>query len=445
MAKSKVKSKRSNRGARSTPAGRRVAIVAGLRTPFVKSAGVFRSLSSLDLSKQVVSELIERAELDPSVIDLCVFGQVIASAQVSNLAREVVLAAGLPRNIEAFSVSRACATSIQSMTSAAEHIALGLADVAIVGGADSLSNPPVTISKPLTNALMDAQKQKTLLGKVKAFSGLSARDLLPVPPAIAEFSTGETMGASAEKMAKENGIARDAQDEIAHLSHVNASNAWKSGVFAEEVMTVRVPPGFDPVGEDNLVRHDSKLESYAKLKPAFDRKYGSVTAGNASPLTDGAAALILMSEEKARELGYQPLGYLRSYAWAAVDPTWQLLMAPSVAAPIALERAGLTLADMDLVDMHEAFAAQVLSNIQGIESDGFARERLGRDEKVGVVDRSKLNVHGGSIAIGHPFGATGARLVTQSLRELGRRGGKYSLITACAAGGLGSAVVLERE
>lgn len=442
MAKQKAKNKSKDNG--NARNGRRVAIVAGLRTPFVKSAGVFRSLSSLDLSTQVVSELIARAELDPSLIDLCVFGQVVATPQVANIAREVVLAAGLPRDIEAFSVSRACATSIQSMTSAAEHIALGLADVALVGGADSLSNPPVTISRPLTNALMDAQKQKTLLGKVKAFSGLGPRDFVPVPPAIAEFSTGETMGASAEKMAKENAIARDAQDEIAHLSHANAAKAWESGLFAEEVMTVRVPPRFDAVSEDNLVRHDSKIESYAKLKPAFDRKFGSVTAGNASPLTDGAAALILMSEEKAQQLGYKPLGYLRSYAWAAVDPTWQLLMAPSVAAPIALERAGLTLADMDLIDMHEAFAAQVLSNIQGLESDAFAKERLGREEKVGIVDRSKLNVHGGSIAIGHPFGATGARLVTQSLRELGRRGGKYSLITACAAGGLGSAVVLER-
>lgn len=424
--------------------GRRVAIVAGLRTPFVKSSSAFRSMTALDLSKQVVTELIERAELDPEEIDLCVFGQVIPTVQAANIAREVVLASGLPRDIEAFSVSRACATSIQSMTSAAEHIALGLADVAIAGGADSLSNPPVTISRKLTTALMNAQKQKTALGKLRAFTGLAPKDFVPVPPAIAEFSTGVTMGESAEQMAKDNGIPRAEQDAIAHASHVNASGAWKSGVFAEEVMAVRVPPSFDAVKEDNLVRHDSNLDSYAKLKPAFDRKYGSVTAGNASPLTDGAAALILMSEEKAAALGYEPLGFLRSYAWAGVDPNWQLLMAPAFAAPIALDRAGLTLADMDLIDMHEAFAAQVLSNIQALESDDFAREKLGREGKVGVIDRSKLNVRGGSISLGHPFGATGARLVTQSLRELARRNGRYSLITVCAAGGLGAAVVLER-
>lgn len=425
--------------------GRRVAIVDGLRTPFAKSGTSLRSMTSLDLSRAVVSELVERSELEPSEIDLLVFGQVIATAQMSNIAREVVLAAGLPRSIEAFSVARACATSIQAMTSAAEHIALGLADVAIAGGVDSLSNPPVQISRPLTQALMRAQKEKTALGKLRAFTGLAPRDLVPVPPAIAEYSTGETMGESAEQMAKDNGIARAAQDEVAHASHVNASKAWKAGLFEKEVMTVRVPPAFDAVHDDNLVRHDSDLASYAKLKPAFDRKYGSVTAGNASPLTDGAAALILMGEDKAKALGYKPLGYLRSYAWAAVDPTWQLLMAPAFAAPLALDRAKLKLEDMDLIDMHEAFASQVLSNIQALESDEFAKERLGRKSKIGEVDRSKLNVNGGSIALGHPFGATGARLVTQSLRELERRGGQYSLLTACAAGGLGAAVVLERE
>jgi acetyl-CoA acyltransferase len=437
-------SKRKTNGA-AKATGRRVAIVDGLRTPFQKGSSGFRSLSALDLGKAVVRELIERSELSPSEIDLCVFGQVVPSIPAPNIAREIVLGTGLPRDIEAFSVSRACATSIQSMTSAAEHIMLGHADVAISGGADSTSDVPVTISKALTQALMVAQKEKTIVGKLRAFRSLHLRDFAPVPPSITEFSTGKSMGDSAEAMAKDNGISRADQDKFAHRSHERAAAAWRDGTFSQEVMHVLVPPKFDKsVTEDNNVRKEGSVEGYAKLNPAFDRKYGTVTAGNASPLTDGASALLLMSEEKAKSLGYRPLGYLKSYAYSAIDPNWQLLMGPAFAAPVALDRAGLTLKDMDLVDMHEAFAAQVLSNIQAIESDTFARERLGRDKKVGEVNWDTLNVHGGSIAIGHPFAATGARMVTQSLRELQRRGGQYSLLTLCAAGGLGAAVVLER-
>jgi acetyl-CoA acyltransferase len=425
--------------------GRRVAIVAGLRTPFVKGSSAYKNLSALDLGKIVVRELLERTELSPKEIDLVVYGQVLPSIAAPNIAREIVLGTGMPRDIEAFSVSRACATSIQSMTSGAEHIALGHADVAIVGGADSTSDVPVTISKPLTQALMAAQKGKTLVDKLKAFTHLKPRDLAPVPPAIVEFSTGKSMGESAEAMAKENGISRKAQDEFAHRSHSRAAAAWKNGVFAEESMHVLPPPKFEnAVTEDNTVRKDSQLDSYSKLSPAFDRKYGSVTAGNASPLTDGASALVLMSEEKAKALGYTPLGYIKSYAYTAIDPNWQLLMGPAFAIPKALDRAGLTLKDMDIVDMHEAFAAQVLSNIQALESDTFAKERLGRDKKVGEINWDTLNIHGGSLSIGHPFAATGARLVTQSLKELGRRNGQYSLISACAAGGIGASVVLER-
>lgn len=424
--------------------GRRVAIVAGLRTPFAKSGTVYKTLSALDLAKAVVTELVQRSEIDPNEIDLCVFGQVVPSIPAPNIAREVVLGTALPRTIEAFSVSRACATSIQSMTSAAEHILLGHADVALTGGADSTSDVPVTISRPLTRALMEAQKEKTLVGKLRAFRKLSPRDFVPVPPAIAEYSTGRSMGESAEAMAKENGIGRAEQDKLAHRSHTRAAQAWKDGTFAKEVMHLLPPPKFEaPVIEDNTIRTDA-LESYAGLRPAFDRKHGSVTAANSSPLTDGAAALLLMCEEKAKALGFEPLGFITSYAYAALDPSWQLLMGPAFAIPLALDRAGLTLADMDLVEMHEAFAAQVLSNIQALESDKFAKERLGRERRVGEINWDTFNVHGGSIALGHPFAATGARLVHQALRELHRRGGKHALVTLCAAGGMGAAVVLER-
>lgn len=422
----------------------RVAVVAGLRTPFTKAGTALKSMRTVDLGTAVVKELIQRSEVSPKEITLCVYGQVVPSLDWLNVAREVVLRSGLPKDIDAFSVSRACATSIQAMTGVVDAIAAGHHDVGLAGGADSMSDVPLGVSKRLATALMDAQKAKSLPDKLKAFSRLSLKDLVPPVPGFSrEPATGETMGEAAEKMAKANGISREEQDRIAHLSHANAARAWSDGTYAAEVMHV-IPPPFDaPVERDNLVRGDSTIEGLAKLPPVFDRKHGSITAGNASPLTDGASALLLMRESKAKALGYAPLGFVKSWAYAAVDPGWQLLMGPVFAVPRALERAGLTLADMDLVDMHEAFAAQVASNLQALASKKFAEERLGRGEAVGEVDPQKLNVNGGSIAIGHPFAATGGRMVLSTLRELKKRGGQHALLTVCAAGGLGAAVVLE--
>jgi len=427
------------------PGNQRVAIVAGLRTPFAKQSSAYKNLSALELGSAVVAELIARTGIDPKEIEQVVYGQVLPSIAAPNIAREIVLATGMPRSIEAFSVSRACATGYQSTVSVAEAIATGTIDTGISGGADSSSDVPITVSKKLATALLDASKAKSPLEQLKILSRLSAKDLVPVPPAIAEFSTGLSMGESAEKMAKENGIARAEQDRIAHESHTKAAKAWADGLFAAEVMQMYVPAskGTTPYVEDNLVRKDSQLESYGKLKPAFDRKYGSVTAGNSSPLTDGASALLLMREDKARALGLSVLGYLRSYAFAALDPRGQLLMGPSYATPLALDRAGVTLSDIDVLDMHEAFAAQVLSNTQAFESKKFAEEKLGRSERIGEIDWTKFNPTGGSIAIGHPFAATGGRQITQTLRELKRRGKELGLVTACAAGAIGAAMVLE--
>ena len=292
---------------------------------------------------------------------------------------------------------------------------------------------------------MAASRGRTLMEKVKAFTEVSAKDLLPVPPAIAEYSTGLSMGESAEKMAKDNGISREAQDAWAHRSHMLAARAWEAGKMRKEVMRVLTGEDFATVvAEDNIVRKDSKLEGYAKLKPVFDRRYGSITAGNSSPLTDGAAALVVCAEERARELGLRPLGFLRAYAYAAVDPGWQLLQAPAFSAPKALRRAGMTLKDIDLVEIHEAFAAQVLSNLQAWASKKFADEHLDGAEPIGEVPDDKINPHGGSIALGHPFAATGARLVHQALRELEERDQNTALVSICAAGGLGAACILER-
>lgn len=427
-----------------TPRKERLAIVAGLRTPFAKQASAYRDLSAQDLARIVVRELVQRSEIDPKILDLCVYGQVVPSVSAPNIAREVVLGTGLPKNIEAYSVSRACATSFQALTSAAEAILAGQNTAAIVGGADSSTDVPITVSKKLAGVLVDLTKAKTLPDKLRLLARLSPRDLVPVPPAIKEPTTGLSMGESAEKMAREAGIGRDAQDAFAHRSHQKASAAWKSGIFAQEVMHVVPGPSFDkPIAEDNLVRHDSEVGSYQKLRPAFDKKFGTVTAGNSSALTDGASALLVMSEEKAKALGLTPLGYLRSWAYAALDPAGWMLMGPSYATPIALDRAGLGLRDMDLVDMHEAFAAQVLCNVQAFGSKKFAEEKLGRSEAIGEIDDATFNVHGGSLALGHPFAATGARMVTTVLHELRRRKKQFGLATACAAGGLGAAVVLE--
>jgi acetyl-CoA acyltransferase len=422
----------------------RVAVVAGLRTPFTKAGTALASMRTVDLATAVVKELMARSELSPKEVGLCVYGQVVPTLDWLNLAREVVLRAGLPRDLDAYSVSRACATSLQALTCAAEEILAGQHDVAIVGGADSLSDVPLGVGKRLASALMAAQKARSLGDKLRAFSKLSPRDLVPPVPGFSrEPTTGEQMGEAAEKMAKLNGVTRAAQDALAHASHTNAARAWADGTYAAEVMHVIPPPYDAPVARDNLVRDDSTLEGYARLPPAFERRHGTITAGNASPLTDGASALLVMRESKARALGYTPLGFVKSWAYAAVDPGWQLLMAPVFAAPKALDRAGLTLADMDLVDMHEAFAAQVISNLDALASKSFAVEKLGRSAAVGAVDPAKLNVNGGSIAIGHPFAATGGRMVLSTLRELKKRGQKHALLTVCAAGGLGAAMVLE--
>src|SRR5256714_1158692 len=424
--------------------GRRVAIVAGVRTPFAKAGTSLKSISAIDLGKLCVAELLQRTNLDGREVDGIVCGRGIASILAPNIAREVSLLPLLPKGVQAFSVSRACASANQAITDAADQIALGQMEVAIAGGSESLSNIPILHSQGFAETLVAASKAKSLPARIKTLMRLRPKDLVPITPAIAEPSTGETMGQSAEKMAKLNTISREEQDHFALRSHRLAAAGTADGRLTAEIMPVYVPPKFDSVlTSDNGIREDTSYEQLAALKPVFDRKYGSVTAGNSSPLTDGGACVLIMNEEKAKALGYPTLGIIKSYAYAALDPGEQLLQAPVLAAPVALKRAGLTLKDIDLVEMHEAFAAQVLSNLKGFESKYWA-ERAGFSQPVGEVDRAKLNVMGGSIAIGHPFGATGARITTTLLNELRRRGGQFGLMTVCAAGGMGFAMVVER-
>jgi acetyl-CoA acyltransferase len=424
--------------------GRRVAIVAGVRTPFTRAGTLLRQLSAIELGKLAVAELLQRTSLDGGAVQAIVFGTVVPNVLAPNIAREVSLMPMLPKGVQAFSVSRACASANQAITDAADQILLGHLDVAIAGGAESLSTVPVLHSRGYSDALVAASRARSLGGRVKSLATIRPKDLRPITPAIAEPSTGETMGESAEKMAKLNGITREEQDQLALRSHRLAAAGTADGRLTDEIAPVWIPPDYARVAtSDNGIRTDTSLEQLAALKPVFDRKYGTVTAGNSSPLTDGGAAVLLMAEDVARAMGYEPLAYIRSYAYAALDPGEQLLQAPVLAAPVALQRAGLTLADIDLVEMHEAFAAQVLSNLQGFESRAWA-ERAGFSRPVGEVDRARLNVMGGSIAIGHPFGATGARITTTLCHELRRRDGQFGLMTVCAAGGMGFAMVVER-
>ncbi|MGR2766648.1 acetyl-CoA C-acyltransferase FadI [Photobacterium ganghwense] len=429
----------------TTRQGERIAVVSGLRTPFARQATAFDGVPALDMGKMVVSEMLQRVDIDPKLIDQVVFGQVVQMPEAPNIAREIVLGTGMNIHTDAYSVTRACATSFQAAANVAESIISGTIDIGIAGGADSSSVLPIGVSKHLAATLLALSKAKTMSKRLKLLSKLSVKDLMPVPPAVAEYSTGLSMGQTAEQMAKTHGISRAEQDALAHRSHSLAAKAWSDGLIRDEVLTAFPEPYRQWIDKDNNIREDSTLEGYAKLRPAFDRKFGSVTAANATPLTDGAAAILLMREGRAKELGLTPLGYIRSYAFAAIGVEQDMLMGPSYATPLALDRAGITLSDLTLIDMHEAFAAQTLANVKMFGSKQFAREKLGRSDAIGDIDMDKFNVLGGSIAYGHPFAATGARMITQTLRELQRRGGGLALNTACAAGGLGAAMILEAE
>ncbi len=424
----------------------RVAIVDGCRTPFAKSGTALADMDVVDLAGVAAGELVTRSGIDPAEVGLSIFGVVVPALHAPNLGREVVFRASLPMTIPGTTVNLACASSNRAITSGAEAILTGQTEVVLAGGAESLSNVPIQYSKSAARRLMEFSKARSLGQRLGVLSKVRPKDLVPVPPAIAEYTTGQTMGESAEKMAKENDVSRRAQDEIALLSHQRAAAATAEGRFREQIVTTYPRPGYDqPIAADNGVRSDSSMAALGALKPVFDKRYGSLTAGNSSPITDGASAVLLMSEEKARGDGFEPLGYIRSFAYASLDPGSQLLQGPAYAAPLALDAAGLGLGDLDLVEMHEAFAAQIVSNMKAFASAKFARHELGRSQPMGEIDLDRYNVNGGSIAIGHPFGATGGRVTIQLLFELKRRGLNLGLMTVCAAGGVGFAMVVERE
>jgi len=424
--------------------GRKAVLVDGCRIPFLRSGTGYGDLMSYDLGRLALKALLDRTQIEPGRVDRVIMGTVIARLATSNVARESALAAGFPAHVPAYTVTLACISANVAITNGADLIRTGEADIVVAGGTESMSDIPICYRKPVRRKLIEAQRYKGPVDFLEFPRGISLKDLLPEIPSIAEFSTGRVMGEDCDRLAARLGISREAQDEYALRSHLAAARATTEGILAGEIEPVRVPPDFQPVAADNGFRADSSLEKLASLKPAFVKKYGTVTAGNSSFLTDGAAATLLMAEDVATALGYKPKARIRAYAYSAQDPGEELLLGPAYATPKALDAAGLGLSDIDVFEFHEAFAGQILANLHCLASESFAREKLGRAGRLGDILLEKFNTLGGSLSLGHPFGATGARLVTTAANRLIRENGTFALVAACAAGAMGNAIILER-
>ncbi len=423
---------------------RQIVFIDGCRTPFLRSGSEFVDLRSYDLGRSALKELVTRTGIDTAEVDRVVMGTVIQNIETSNVAREAALGAGFPHGIPAFTVTMACISSNQAVTSAAELIRAGQGDVVVAGGTESMSDLPIQYKKKVRKKIFQSRKAKSAGDYLKLLKGLNPSDLLPETPSISEFSTGETMGESGDKLAAKFDVSREAQDQYALHSHHNAARARDRGMLGRDIAPVGVPPDFDLVTDDNGIRPDTSLEKLSSLSPAFVKPFGTVTAGNSSYLTDGASACLLMDEDEAKEHDLTPRSYLRDYTYVAQDPGDELLLGPAYAIPKVLDAAELTLDDIDVFELHEAFAGQVLAVLRALESEGFARESLNRDGPVGRIPMEKLNAWGGSLSLGHPFGATGVRLVTMATNRLHEEDGRYALVAACAAGGLGHAMLIER-
>jgi acetyl-CoA acyltransferase len=424
--------------------GRSVVLVDGCRLPFQRSGTAYVDLMAYDMGRMVLKGLLTRTGLDPTAIDRVVMGCVIQDVETSNVAREAALGASIPNHVPAFTVTMACISSNQAITSGAELIQSGQADIVIAGGTETLSDPPIRVKRSVRKRLFEARKARSTQDYLQLLKGLSPSDLLPEAPSIAEYSTGEVMGESADKLAAMFGVSREAQDEYALRAHERAAAARDDGRLDKELVPATVPPAFDPVTVDNTIRDDSTLEKLSQLSPAFVKPFGTVTAGNSSPLTDGASATLLMSEERAETMGLSSTARLHHYTYVAQDPGDELLLGPAYAIPQVLDAAGLTLDDIDVFELHEAFAGQVLAVLAALDADSFATDTLNRTSAVGEIPMDKLNTRGGSISLGHPFGATGARIVTTAANRLHEEDGELALVAACAAGGQGHALLLER-
>ena len=428
--------------------GEEVWVIDGLRTPFAKSGTVLKDMKSVALGVPLVRELIYRTGLDPKEIDEVVIGNTGSPEDAANISRVIALEAGIPKEVPAYTVHRNCASAMEAVSQGFIKIKAGVADTVIVGGAESMSNMPLIYNKEMTGLFADLMKARSLPERLKVMSTFRPGHLKPII-AIQEGLTdgvcGMNMGMTAELIAREAGVSRQEQDRFALQSHQRAVKATESGRLRKEILPIALGPKYTTFLSDDVgPRKEQSLEALAKMKPYFDRRNGTVTVANACPITDGAAMLLLMNAKKAKALGLKPLGRIRSVAFAALEPE-RMGLGPVYSTPKALKEAGLAMKDIGLVELNEAFAAQVLSCLRAFESKKFAQEKLGLSEAVGAIDEDILNVNGGAIALGHPVGATGARLVLTALKELQERPNvQFALATLCIGGGQGGTTIVER-
>lgn len=414
-------------------------VVDGGRIPFTMAGTTYKDYMAVDLQRHALKGLIDKVALDPEELDYLLCGTVIQEPRTSNIAREAAMAAGLPTNLPSHTITMACISTNQCITTGAEKIMSGQADAVLVGGVETFSDVPIRFSKPIRQRMLGAAKamKKGPMGAMGLLKGLKLKDIAPEAPAIANYTTSEVMGHSSDRLAMRFGVSRGDQDEYAARSHQRAAAAHSTGLYDDEIFPV------DGIKEENGIKAQSTAEGLAKLKPAFIKPHGTHTAANSSFLTDGASATLIMSEEKALALGYKPKAYLHSWEYVACDPFEDLLLGPTYATSQVLKRANLKLSDIGAMEIHEAFAGQVLANTTAMASDKFAHENLG-GTTVGTVDWDKTNTLGGSLSLGHPFGATGCRIVTTLANRLQREDQQYGLLTACADGGLATACILEK-
>ncbi len=419
-------------------------LVDGARTAFVKSFGVFEDCDALELYSRTIDGLIRRLDLDPEELDEVTCGVVVPQTKNANVARDAVLNLGLPAHIHGVTLNRACTSSMQTIADAARQIAFGDPSLVFAGGVECLSDVPITYSREARKFLVKLSKARTAAAKLSMLRNFSAKAWLPKPPSLSEPLTGLTMGEHAEIMAKLNRISREDQDVFAVESHKKAAAAQENGYFDQEIVPVWPAPRHDAcIDKDNIIRSDTSVDAMAGLKAAFDKKYGTLTAGNSSPLTDGAAVTLIADEARAKSLGLEPKARIKDVVFVAVNPYEQLLIGPALAIPLLLKRNNLKVQDIDRFEIHEAFAAQVLSCVRSMESDEFMDRYFGA-KSLGKFPMDKVNVNGGAIAIGHPFGATGARLATSLANELKRSDKQFGIIAICAAGAMAGAMLMER-
>ncbi|HEX7078910.1 MAG TPA: thiolase family protein [Candidatus Eisenbacteria bacterium] len=425
---------------------RDVVLMDGLRTPFAKAGTALASVAPRELGRVAVSELLARAGVDPREVDEVIIGNVAGPSDSANVARVVSLLAGIPERVPAFTVHRNCASGMEAIAQAHEKIAAGHAELIVAGGVESMSQIPLYVSDGMTRAFERASRARSLGARLAAFASVRPKDFTPrvaILEGLTDPVSGLNMGETAEVLAKEFGISREAQDDFALTSHRRAVAAMETGRMGEEIVPVFEPPYREAVVEDVGPRKNQSLEALAKLRPFFDRRTGTVTPGNSCPITDGAAAILVASAEKASALGLTPVGRIRGYAFVGLDPA-RMGLGPTYATPVALERAGAAFRDLGLIELNEAFAAQVIANEIAMASAPYCREHLGLPGAIGEIDRDRLNVNGGAIALGHPVGVSGTRLVLTLLREMRHRDVALGLATLCVGGGQGAALVLER-